>query len=226
MKRWAFLVAGLYVLAMFVLTVPVVWAAFTPHWKPTTGSVDDLLLSPYLWILFGLMFVSQLCLLIVPVKITRERPISRRALLWPILTGGFLAATLLLGAGYAIIEFLYANQGPDPEWLHWIPVMAGALLWLVWSLVFYRHAREQSADNVVRQQSRWLLRGSILELLIAVPTHILARYRDYCCAGFMTFIGITFGIAVMLFAFGPSVFFLFVARWKRLHPQPATNPLK
>jgi hypothetical protein len=33
-------------------------------------------------------------------------------------------------------------------------------------------------------------------------------------------------VAVMLFAFGPAVYFLFVARWKQLHPQPADNPPK
>jgi hypothetical protein len=27
------------------------------------------------------------------------------------------------------------------------------------------------------------------------------------------------GISVMLFAYGPAVFFLFVERWKRIHPR-------
>jgi hypothetical protein len=57
-------------------------------------------------------------------------------------------------------------------------------------------------------------------LLIAVPTHIVARCRDYCCAGFMTFLGLTMGVSVMLFAFGPALLFLFAERWKRLHPTP------
>jgi hypothetical protein len=71
----------------------------------------------------------------------------------------------------------------------------------------------------VTQHCRALFKGSILELLIAVPTHIVARCRDYCCAGFMTFLGLTMGFSVMLFAFGPAVFFLFAERWKRLHPR-------
>jgi hypothetical protein len=36
----------------------------------------------------------------------------------------------------------------------------------------------------------------------------------------MTFIGLTMGMSVMLFSFGPGVFFLFAARWRRLHPEP------
>jgi hypothetical protein len=59
----------------------------------------------------------------------------------------------------------------------------------------------------------------MLELLVAAPTPIVVRRRDCCCAGFLRFCGIVFGVAVMLLSFGPGVFFLFVDRWKRVHPQ-------
>lgn len=80
-------------------------------------------------------------------------------------------------------------------------------------------ARGPVRSDLVRCQCRLWLKGSILELLVAVPTHVVARHRDYCCAGFLTFCGIVFGAAVMLLSSGPGVFFLFVERWKRLHPQ-------
>jgi hypothetical protein len=104
---------------------------------------------------------------------------------------------------------------------HWVifTVLGITLaVWAGWAVVFHRLSINQSPSNVVARQCQLLLRGSVLELLIAVPTHIVARYRDYCCAGMMTFVGLTFGIALMLLSFGPSVFFLYVARWKRLHP--------
>jgi hypothetical protein len=72
--------------------------------------------------------------------------------------------------------------------------------------------------DFVSRLCKSLLKGSILELLVAVPTHIVARCRDYCCAGAMTFVGLTLGMSVMLFSFGPGIFFLFAARWRRLHP--------
>lgn len=89
--------------------------------------------------------------------------------------------------------------------------------------MFYRSSRTSMAADVVSRQCRLMLRGSILELLVAVPTHIVARSRDYCCAGCMTFIGLTLGISVMLFSFGPAVFFLYVERWRRLHPESANK---
>jgi hypothetical protein len=95
------------------------------------------------------------------------------------------------------------------------------LLWGVWAVLFYRSSRGANPPDVISRQCRLLLRGSILELLIAVPTHIVARSRDYCCAGAMTFVGLTLGISVMLFSYGPAVFFLYAERWRRLHPEPA-----
>jgi hypothetical protein len=50
---------------------------------------------------------------------------------------------------------------------------------------------------------------------------VVARHRDYCCAGFSTFAGIASGLAVLLFAFGPGVFLLYFARWKQLRPAAA-----
>jgi hypothetical protein len=91
---------------------------------------------------------------------------------------------------------------------------------MIWVFVFWRLSRKSQPESVVFRQCRYLLDGSILELLIAVPTHIVARSRNYCCAGFMTFLGIALGVSVMLFSFGPAVFFLYVDRWRRLHPQP------
>ena len=93
-----------------------------------------------------------------------------------------------------------------------------AASWLVWAVVFYLLSRATGPRESIRQQSVGLLRGSILELLIAVPSHIVVRGRGDCCAGIYTFIGITMGISVMLLSFGPAVFLLYYARWRRLRP--------
>jgi len=79
-------------------------------------------------------------------------------------------------------------------------------------LVFYLACRRGDADAAVTQAVNWLLRGSVAELLVAVPTHVIVRRRDDCCAPAATFWGIVTGLSVLLLAFGPGVYFLFARR--------------
>ena len=216
MKRWALVVVALYALILVVLTVPVALLAFVPQAK-AKDIVEAYRYVPY-WLWLGVMVLGQAALLVVPVRVASRRPVTRGAL-WPtILVAGLMMGILVMAAVLAFEEFFYQAENSG-EWLAWTGVAAGAATWGIWAFVFGRAARTEAPRDLVTRQCRLLFRGSILELLIAVPTHIVARYRGYCCAGFMTFIGLTMGISVMLFAFGPALYFLFAERWRRLHPQ-------
>jgi hypothetical protein len=168
-----------------------------------------------LWL--AVMFASQLALLAVPVQVASLRPVTQGPLWRTILAGGLMAGGLAGGAFLSIYEFVASNQDHGAGYA-WMALALALLTWCVWALVFSRLSRETAPADIVSRQCRCLLKGSILELLIAVPTHVVARYRGYCCAGMLTFIGLTMGVSVMLFAYGPAVFFLFVERWNRLHP--------
>ena len=221
MKRWALVVAGLYLLILVVLTLPVAVLSFPKmiHDSKLTEMLGVYAWAPY-WLWAGVMALGQMALLAVPVKITSRRPVTRRSLLTPILAAGLMLGGLALGAVYSLGEFaLYPKHQDWGGPLMWGGIGFGLLTWVVWTVLFYRLSRTSDPSELISRQCRSLLKGSILELLVAVPTHLVARSRDYCCAGFMTFIGITLGLSVMLFSFGPGVFFLFVDRWKRLHPK-------
>jgi hypothetical protein len=215
MKQWALIVAGLYGVILLALTVPAILLAFAP----TVGVHDtsDLFANFGYWLWLAIMILGQFALLAVPVRFTSRRPITRGAL-WPtVLACGLMAGGLIVGAMYSVLETIF--KGPNGT-CGWIGIIAGLLTWCIWSAAFFRLSRKTEPSDWLSRQCRLLLKGSILELLIAVPTHIVARYRDYCCGGSMTFIGLTMGISVMLFSFGPAVFFLYADRWKKLHPKP------
>lgn len=218
MKRWAFVVLGLYLLILVVLTVPVPLLAFAPK-AEVQNVVEAYGYLPY-WLWVGVMVLGQAALLVVPVRVANRRPVARRSLLWPIVTIGMMMGGLATGAMYSLYEFAMRDK-ESSGWIWWAGIVSGVMIWAVWAVLFYRTSRAANPSDVISRQCRLMLRGSILELLIAVPTHIVARSRDYCCAGFMTFIGLSLGISVMLFSFGPAVFFLYVDRWRRLHPAPA-----
>jgi hypothetical protein len=216
MKRWAWVVAGLYLLILVVLTVPVILLAFVPQ-IGVKDVAEAYLYLPY-WLWLGVMLLGQAALLVVPVRVASRRPVARRSLLWPVVTAGLMMGGLAVGAMYSLYEVAARDEAFE-GWFWWAGIASGVVIWCVWAVLFYRSSRTSAPADVVSRQCRLMFRGSVLELLIAVPTHVVARSRDYCCAGTMTFIGLTLGISVMLFSFGPAVFFLYVARWRRLHPE-------
>ena len=120
--------------------------------------------------------------------------------------------------GFNIIVFSSdSSQITLSFWVGWIATIC--LIWLIWSLIFHRFSANRDPEHVIGRVMRWLLAGSILELLVAVPSHVIVRRRGDCCAPGYTMFGITTGIAIMLLSFGPGVFFLFIKRFKQLRHQ-------
>jgi hypothetical protein len=218
MKRWAVIVVILYVLILVAFTSPLIFVAFYPL-KIASSTLGPYSEWPY-WAVLGVFMVAQAVMLIVPVDLSLVRPKAQRSVIWLVLASGLMIGILGMGVAVSINEFVRKEHADSTSVLLPWGVLLG--LWALWTIVFYRTSRGVPAMDVVTRQCSYLLKGSILELLVAVPTHIVARARDYCCAGFWTFLGIAFGVAVMLFSFGPGVFFLFAARWKRLHPGERT----
>lgn len=221
-KSWALLVAVMYFFALVAVTWPALVIAFVPGQQPGRLAEPSTWAYVYLkwpyWMFIAVLVLFQVALLKVPVGIADRRPVTRRTLLLPVIVTGLMLGLLVVGALFSIIEFIRQKKtvdalGGDFPWI----LIAGGLIWALWTLIFFHLSRNENPKDVISQQCRIMLKGSILELLIAVPTHIIARSRDYCCAGFMTFLGITLGLAVMLISFGPGVFFLFQERWNRLH---------
>src|SRR5882724_1914152 len=135
MKRWPWLVAGLYALTLLVLTVPACMAAFAPKIK-LTDSFGAFVVWPY-WVWLVIMFVSQFALLAVPVRVESRRPITKGAL-WPtVLVGGLMAGALLIGASFSVFEFIFGEHGFG-NWLGWGTIGAGILTWCIWSVIFFR----------------------------------------------------------------------------------------
>ena len=222
MKRSALVVVALYAVALAALTAPLGIAAFWP--QVGASEVRDVMGAWQYWMLVAVLVLGQAALLVVPVKAAGGRPTTRRSLLWPVLASGFLMGLLAIGAVASVGEFIKQSKVTDSNVVDYVACAAGAAIWLVWGLVFYRSTQSANARDFVTRQCRLLLRGSLLELLVAVPTHIVARNRDYCCAGVYTFVGISFGLTVMLASFGPAVFFLFAERWRRVHPPTDGTP--
>jgi hypothetical protein len=209
MKYWHVVIALLYGAILAVLMLPLTAIAFYPEAREW---IEAFYGTWIYWVWLLIMIVAQAVFLIVPVKIGKQRPVSRRLILLPVISCALMFALLVLGVCISITEAIVKDVVSDFIW--WIFLGVFLVFWGLWGIVFFKLSRKVDPKNFIEKACSYLFKGSILELLVVVPTHILARYRNYCCAGVSTFMGIVFGVSVMLFAFGPGVVFLYVQRYR------------
>jgi hypothetical protein len=239
MKRWAVLTVLLYALALLALTAPVFAVAFGKWGGTASAHSFHECLQIYsqwgYWLWLAILLAGQALLLLLPLKITQRKFIPRRSLKVPCIVTAFLLANLFFAGivdilcatlreeGFNVFSYLVpfnpSFEHPESIEITITAVVTLLAFWVIWTIVFRHFADSDDPDSLLKRVVRWLLRGSILELLVAVPSHVIVRRRDDCCAPLGTFWGIATGIAIMLLCFGPGVYFLFAERFQRLKPK-------
>lgn len=222
----------LYAVVLVLLTSPLLLLANGGWWGRnngfgiTTETVFQLFKELGYWVWLGVMVLGAALMLVVPVDVSQKRLVPRRKLLVPVITAAFFLAVVVVSAAIAIGCAIFGDEVFESAEFYGTTdngktaVFFGiiALLWLMWAAVFYRQTKSSKPEDAARQVVRWLLRGSILELLVAIPSHVIVRNKDVCCAPMGSFWGITTGLTVMLLCYGPGVFFLFAERFARKRP--------
>lgn len=217
MKRWGTVITVFYTLVVAVLLVPgfmllvdkgstvsKVYEGFLriyQHWLP--------------WIWIGILAGGQALLLFLSVDTSWRHAKPRQHVAVTAALTSFFAAVLTWSALFSLEVAVYGDKEPPlfegKEELFWWTVLGVWIgLWVVWSVIFYQVWRDSS--NPVSAAVSWLLKGSVLELLVTVPAHVIVRQRGDCSAPGVTAFGIVTGVAIMLLCFGPSVLALYKKR--------------
>ena len=214
MRKWGIVISTFYAIVCLGLLLPagtsLAYEKFE-GWSTFTTDIMNTWQDWLFWILAGTLLTSQALLLFLSVDTSQKRLKPRSHVLMSVAVGGALFALL----SSAVIWSLGVAIKGEKAWgklfdeepnilLFWV------ILWVFWGVVFCLYFR-RSSEAVTRLVS-WLLKGSVLELLIVVPCHVIVRRRHDCTAPVATSFGIVTGIAIMLLAFGPSVLFLYKKR--------------
>lgn len=210
MKRWAVLTILLYALCAAVLGIPICLYL--------GEDAGDIVKFFYIYFLPVLVLI-QAILLLVPVAVSEKRPVGRRSIVASSIFGAIPMAFLGLMFVMAVLLMIFGEERVDNFLYDWPVLFIPAVLWFLWAFLFYKNYSADNPDKFVSVVTRWLLKGSILELLVAIPSHIISRHRQECCAPPITFIGIITGLAIALLSFGPGIFFLFAKRIKDKQPK-------
>ncbi|HKF49579.1 MAG TPA: hypothetical protein VKB38_19620 [Terracidiphilus sp.] len=218
MRRWGIVVSVLYAVVLVMLLTPACALLAVPQNPFTARFVGDMK-EVYgwwpLWAVLAMLIAGQSVLLFVSVDTTQKR-LRPRSSVWVSVAATSMLLMLLTIAGALALDAGIYGEKFGETFSKRVGAAVGVILltWAAWGAVFYWFATTRNVAAISRAMN-WLLRGSVLELLVAVPCHVIVRRRDDCTAPIATSYGITTGIAVMLASFGPGVLMLYKKRLDR-----------
>jgi len=190
--------------------------AFLGPLYPILGGVDKLGYILFVPIYLAAFFLSQWFFLRTrrtwKIKAQPEgRPMQAAAI-----AAAFAVALLSVGLLYSLMDLLPESTFNDApsyfscEWfsLKYILILIPLALWCFWSVIFCIYWRQSDHYTWVGKVLRALIAGTILELFVSIPIYVTRQEDCYCARGSYT--GLVFGATVLLWAFGPGVFLLFI----------------
>jgi hypothetical protein len=202
MRKWGIIITACYALILVILIIPGLSATWGfsildiySHWLP--------------WVWIGILIGGQAALLLVSVDTSWKRLKPRQHIWVSIATVALLSGILTFAAVSSLSAAVYGDE--PSEGYHFLILFFG--LWLLWGCVFFLYAGRLSQWG--SRAAGLLIKGSVLELLVAISCHVIVRQRNDCSAPAVTGFGIAAGIAIMLLSFGPSVLFLYNKRMKQ-----------
>ena len=217
--RWILL--GLYtviVLGLFGIAYADVLDLPEWLWPFTEVCEDDLF-----WTIGVLMttLISQAVFVFCSGTINLCRPIRKRRAFLPVVLTAFLIMVLVVAVFLSLAEVFEMDDDTPLLWGFWMLV---GVNWIGWSIAFLVTYGQDDRYTLARKLLMALFRGSLLELLVAIPSHIIVSRRPGCLVGMSTGLGVSGGIAVMLWAFGPGIILLFLRKRYRRESKQEIQP--
>lgn len=211
MRKWGVIISAFYAMILLLLIPGIFFlsaeSASYLFSQSLFADLVNLYKQWFLWMYFAILLSGQALLLFLSVDVSHKRLKPRAHILVSCIVAAILMALLTISAVTSIDVAIRSNKFSESGAL---VLTLWGILWMLWGILFYLYFR--NATEVTTRAVSWLLKGSVLELLIAIPCHVIVRRRDECSAPVVTSFGIVTGIAIMLLSFGPSVLLLYKKR--------------
>ena len=171
MTKWAFITVLLYISLVVLLFIPAVIWIETVIAGDSSSIVDFLGIYFHwlLWLIYGIMVLIQVMLLIFPVAQHKGRPRPQRAIWVSVTASAFLFTVLLVGFVVSISAAIWGDDVGNHPVITILILLLVVFSWAIWAIVFYRFGRITDRDSFMEKITAWLIKGSIVELLVAVP---------------------------------------------------------
>lgn len=194
--RWVFLILYLIILASLAL----IYLYNDPREAPLG-----------LLIIVPIVFITQFLMVGSSSAINFCGAHKARAIWLPALIGG-LAFTLLTGGFIlGLSEFMRFRQNT----FGMLILLALPLSWIFWTVIFSLRFKKHDPDTATGKILKWVLLGSVLEMIILAPMHVVTSARGGCLAGLNTALGLLIGLSIAFWSFGPGIILLFIRHLRK-----------
>jgi hypothetical protein len=201
--RWILLVLGVICLTVAVLMYLS---------EVSTSSAEDAVVP---LLILAAFFFTQWLFLLPRRGWTIRLSQHKRPMKTSIALGAIIMAFLSFGVFMTLWELLVERGGFEMHGGVCVAVIAG--MWLMWTIAFYLRWRKRAVSrySALSSMMRWMLSGTIAELLIAAPVNAFVHDPDDCECARGSFYGLCLGILAMLWIFGPGIVLLFLQERQR-----------
>ena len=239
--RYVLLLVAVSALALGLLLNPVIQFSrylgygiygtpVAPIMDSTRGNID---LRAYLsetMIFFGAILGTQWLFLLPRGRLSFQTSDRVRSIRQAVIGGGFIAAIISMGLLATGLELLGQWQSVIArDWSlggfkfvedHRAIWLAMLLIWIAWAALFYWYFRDTDHRTVVSRLTRVLLVGTVLELIVAIPSYARSvRKSDDCPCATGSYTGLVFGATALFWLFGPGIYLLFLRERRRWKPR-------
>lgn len=136
------------------------------------------------------------------------KPVRRkRTLFWPVVVAAGMMMLLMIAFSISMVELFRCSSASWVDSLLWCLVVTS---WIGWGIFFFIHTRARERFEAMRRMTKFVLAGSLAELLACIPSHIIVSRRPGCLVGLGTGMGVAAGVYVMFWSFGPGILLLFL----------------
>jgi hypothetical protein len=203
--KWKWTLLGLYM----ALIIGLVGLDYT-----NTVQILDVFRGELFWSCFTIIvtFLTQVVLVFGQGTTDLCRPVRRRRIVAPVAIGAVMISVLVTGIYLALRK---ATDAPWPDISKSNAIIfVLAVTWLAWGVVFFYIFKGAEKYKVARNLVGFLLSGSLLNLLVTVPSHIVVSRKPGCFVGIDTLVALVAGVCVMLWSFGPAILLLFLREYR------------
>ena len=163
--------------------------------------------------------VTQFIFVFIAGKIDVKRPMKRWRLIFPVFVASVLLIILFMAAIGALDEAfggIISAKGENTKVTNQIMIGVIILNWLFWMVVLFIKYKGVGNLKAIKGLVTNILSGSLLSLMISISAHIYVKRNSGCFVGMSTAMGVSAGIVVAFWAFGPGIIILFLEEKNKL----------